>query len=277
MFGRYLLMALAVATMSTLVACGAGPPPMPAPPSGQSHQADSDYAVVAESTRQGRRARSEVAQRSSAPMVQPGTGSAPASDGAAPTPPQEEEPTPRGQQLIYTGSVTLAIYDVEATQEAAIALVEDLGGYVSERSSKSITARVPAAQFRDALTALGALGDLLDQTWRAQDVTDEMRDLDIRLRNATELRNRLEILLERAESIEEALAIEAELERITLEIERIRGTLLSFEDRVAYSTIQLRFQPIQTDQVPDDRFLLPFSWLYTLGLESLLRTPEMYR
>ena len=193
------------------------------------------------------------------------------------TPPEIETPERPAQLLIYSGAIVLAIYDVRQTQQEAIALIEEMGGYVSERSSRSLTARVPAAKFRDAMDELGALGDLLDESWKAQDVTEQVRDLDIRLRNSLELRNRLEILLEEAESIEEALQIESELERITLEIERIRGTLQSLEDRISYSTIELTFDAIQIDDVPDDEFLLPFSWLYQLGLESLLRAPEAYR
>ena len=210
------------------------------------------------------------------------TRSVPSEADAAPSPQAnlpdaDDEPTPRGQQLIYTGGLVLAIYDVEATQSEAVATVEDLGGYVAERSSNHLIARVPAEKFREALQALENLGDVLDKNWKAQDVTDQMRDLDIRLRNAMQLRDRLEQLLEEVETIEEALKIESELERITLEIERIRGTLRTMEDRIAYSTIQVTFDAIELADVPDDEFLLPFNWLYNLGLESLLRAPEMYR
>lgn len=193
------------------------------------------------------------------------------------SPDGEQSDSPRQQQLIYTGALVLAIYDVEDTQRQAISVVEEMGGYVSERSSTQLTARVPADKFRTALDDLAELGDVLDKSWRAQDVTEKMRDLDIRLRNALTLRDRLEALLEKVETIEEALKIEAELERITLEVERIRGTLQNMENRIAYSTIEISFDTIEIADVPDDDFLLPFRWLHTLGLESLLRAPEMHR
>lgn len=183
----------------------------------------------------------------------------------------------KGQLLIYTGSVVLAIYDVASIQERAVALVDEMEGYVAHRSNERLVVRVPAALFRETLDELSALGDVLDLSWQAQDVSEEVRDLDIRLRNARELRNRLETLLERAESVEDALKIETELERITLEIERIRGQLLRFEDRIAYSTIEVVFQPRQTEEVPDDEFLLPFRWLNQLGLQSLFRESEVRR
>jgi hypothetical protein len=192
-------------------------------------------------------------------------------------PPEVEETPSRGQLLIYSGALVLAIYEVEKTQDEAVAYIDEIGGYVSQRTSKALTARVPAAKFRPAMERLGELGDVLDRSWEAQDVTDQVRDLDIRLRNSLGLRDRLEALLDEAESVEDALQIEAELERITLEIERIRGQLKSFEDRIAYSTIQIEFRARRTDEVPQEDFLLPFDWLNTLGLQSLLRSPKVYR
>jgi hypothetical protein len=209
-----------------------------------------------------------------------GAGSGNATSGAkAPEakPPEVADEPSRGQLLIYSGALVLAIYEVEKTQDQAVALVEKMGGYVSQRTSKSLTARVPAKEFRPAMEQLGELGDVLNRSWQAQDVTDQVRDLDIRLKNALGLRDRLEALLDEVETIEEALKIETELERITLEIERIRSQLESFEDRIAYSTIQVSFRAKRTGEVPSEDFLLPFPWLDTLGLQSLLRSPGVYR
>jgi hypothetical protein len=191
--------------------------------------------------------------------------------------PEVEEEPKKGQLLIYTGSLVLAIYEVEKTQDKAIAMVDEMGGYVSDRTSTSLVARVPAAKFRSAMEEFEALGDVLDRRWKAQDVTDQVRDLDIRLRNALGLRDRLEALLEEAKTVEDALKIEKELERITLEIERIRGQLESFKDRIAYSTIQISFRAKRTNEVPKQDFLLPYQWLNTLGLQSLFRSPRVYR
>ncbi len=185
---------------------------------------------------------------------------------------EAEQNQSSAQRLIFTGRVILAIYDVESTQIRAIELVDELEGYVSKRSSEQLTVRVPAASFRVALDGLAELGDTLDMTWEAQDVSEQMRDLEIRLKNSLELRDRLETLLARADTVEEALKIETELERITLEVERIRGQLESFEDRVAYSTIVVEFRTIRDDDVPDDDFVLPVAWVNDLGMRSLLQS-----
>ncbi len=173
--------------------------------------------------------------------------------------------------LIYDGWLTLAIYDVEALQVRALSIVESRGGYAAERSADYLVLRVPAEDFRDTLDALAELGDVLQLGWDAQDVTERFNDVEMRLRNARNMRDHLEELLLRAENVSDALAIERELERITLEIERLEGTRRALVDRIAFATITLRFSPLAATDVPDDPYRLPFRWLNTLGVERLLQ------
>jgi hypothetical protein len=173
--------------------------------------------------------------------------------------------------LIYTGQVVLAVFDVTATQDRALATIESFGGYSSQRNAQQMVFRVPAERFREALDALKKLGDVLRLDWAAQDVGEEYRDLQIRLKNNIDMRERLLVMLAGAKEIEDALAVEEQLERITLEIERINGQLRSLQDRLAYSTISIQFSPIAVTQVPKSDYRLPFAWLNQLGLEFLMQ------
>ncbi len=172
--------------------------------------------------------------------------------------------------LIYTGGIVLAIYDVDATKTAAVAVVEEMGGYASQRTGDALVLRVPAERFREALDALGDLGDTLSVTWDAQDVGDEFNDLEVRLRNARQMRDRLELLLQQAENVSDALAIERELERVTLEIERIEGQRRQMVDRIAFATITVTFSRMHQNAVPGEEYRLPFQWLNQIGVERLL-------
>lgn len=185
-------------------------------------------------------------------------------------PPLERDAERRLPLLIYTGNITLAIYDVEATKEAAIATVEEFGGYASQRTANSVVLRVPAEHFRAALDALAEHGDVLQVTWSAADVGDEFHDLEVRLRNAQNMRDRLEDLLLRVETVSDALAIERELERITLEIERIEGQRRQMIDRIAFATIHVHFSVLPQSAVPGEEYRLPFQWLNQIGVERLL-------
>jgi hypothetical protein len=177
-----------------------------------------------------------------------------------------------GQMLIYTANLTMAVYQVEQGLTAVEKIAHDLGGYLAARTDRTITIRVPRAQFEKALDLITPAGDVLHREIKAEDVTDEFFDLEVRLRNARAMRDRLAKLLQQA-AVKEALDIEKELSRVTEEIERIEGKLKLFRHRVAYSTLNVAFQARGTT-VETRPMRLPFSWLDQLGLPNLLQLED---
>lgn len=179
---------------------------------------------------------------------------------------------PGGPLLIYEAQLNLAVHEVRERIDQVVEVADEVGGFLQAQDDTSVIIRVPARRFREALGQVEALGDVLSRQVSAQDVSDQVRDVRIRLRNAIQMRDRLAELLERAQTVPDSLTIERELERLTQSIELLRGQLRALEDRVAYSTITVRFQAVRVDQeVVRERFRLPFPWLDELGLVNLLR------
>lgn len=176
----------------------------------------------------------------------------------------------RSPILIYTANFTLSVYEVKKSLDALEGLAKSVGGFVSRRDDRSITLRVPAADFASAVVELEKLGDVLNRNVVAEDVTAEYRDLEVQMQNLVALRARFEKLLEKAQKVEEALQIERELGRITGEIERIKGRIKVLADQAQYSTITVVFQPRSSQQIQDGPFILPLPWLNGLGLPRLL-------
>jgi hypothetical protein len=178
-------------------------------------------------------------------------------------------PAAREPLLIYEATLTLAVFDLEPALEAVDRLAREAGGYLVQRTNANITVRVPAKSFRASLDGVGKLGDELNRVVRAQDVTDEYADLEVRLRNAEVMRQRLEAILAKTGNISDALAVERELERVAQNIERIKGRLKLLSEIVAFSTITVNFEP-RSVQRTNPKFELPFGWLQELGLDNLL-------
>ena len=194
------------------------------------------------------------------------------SDPAADSPPQTstDAVSPNAPLLIYTAELFLAVYEVAETQEVVLAAIVELDGFLAQRSDNHLVVRVPAARFDEALAAVEGAGDVVSRNVQATDVSEEFRDLSIRIRNAEAMRERLEQLLDRAANVEEALSIERELQRLTETIETMKGRQRFLSDRIAFSTITIRFRSRVRDQGPSDEFELPFDWLDELGLGRLL-------
>jgi hypothetical protein len=173
--------------------------------------------------------------------------------------------------MVYTAGFHVGVYQVRQAQEAIATAARALGGFVASQNDEGIVIRVPVARFFEAVDAVSGTGDVLHRDVRATDVSEEFHDNDIRIRNLEAMRDRLEELLRRAADVEDALAVEAQLERITVELERLRGRQRFLADRVSLSTIAVTFRALAADPIEDaEFFVLPFEWLRSLGLPSLL-------
>ena len=150
-------------------------------------------------------------------------------------------------------------------------MISARGGYISRRDGSELVCRVPAAQFEAVLVELRSFGRVLRDAVQAQDVTEQHRDLAIRLDNAKRSRDRLLILLEKAEKIEDLLKIESELRRLTEEIETMTAQLQNLESQIAHSTITVSFAMTTRSDEPARRRPSRFGWINSVGAEHVLR------
>lgn len=171
--------------------------------------------------------------------------------------------------IIHTAEIALAVYEVGKNLQTVEKFTSELGGYLALRSDREITVRVPRDKFEELVSRIEKMGDVLHKNIAAEDVTDQYVDLDMRLRNATAVRDRLEKLLAGA-TVHDAVEIHKELSKVTEEIERFEGKLKLLRDRIAYSTVTVTFEQQQQQQV-HSQALLPFPWMGTMGLSPLLR------
>ncbi|MCA9933885.1 MAG: DUF4349 domain-containing protein, partial [Anaerolineales bacterium] len=165
--------------------------------------------------------------------------------------------------------------DTETAVNSATELAVGLGGYVisqnmydDDQSFKYATMRVavPVDQFEFALRELRKLGDVTDESSSGEDVTDEYVDLNSRLTNLQATRQRLLDFLEAAQTIDEILEVNEELNRVEEEIAVIQGRVNFLRDRAAFSTIDLTLNPLLPTPTPSPTptatpLPTPESWL----------------
>jgi hypothetical protein len=187
------------------------------------------------------------------------------------------------RQVIYSASLRLVVVSTSEASASIRKIADSLGGYLQESDSRSITIRVPAKQFEIAVEQIARQGEVIDRVVKASDVTEQMMDLNIRLDNAKKTRERLLALMEKMDKVEETLKIEAELLRLTTEIETIEGKLRFMQSQIAMSTIRVELNSTQPRQVGGDPLGLPFPWISRLGdglvagtVESMPRKPRLF-
>ena len=177
----------------------------------------------------------------------------------------EVDPARSERLVVYNAVVNVVVQNISQSIGQLRSAVAKMGGYMQSMTSSSITLKVPAKRFTEALAEVEKLGEVTHKDIKGTDVTEQMRDLNIRLANAENVRGRLTKLLERAEKVEDAIKIEKELERITETIELLKGKIAHLKNSVAFSTLTVHFN----SPVPqkDIGIKIPFYWINELGTE----------
>ncbi len=151
--------------------------------------------------------------------------------------------------LIRTAQLQLVATDfgharaaVEQIVESADGLADQLAVSADPGSARALRAmlRVPGDRLAETLGRLRALGQVTQDQQGAEDVADQLVDLDARLKSARATEQRLiDLLRERTGKLSDVLEVEQELTRVRLDIERLDAEKTNMSRRVAYATINL--------------------------------------
>ncbi|MBA2730020.1 MAG: DUF4349 domain-containing protein [Euzebyaceae bacterium] len=153
-----------------------------------------------------------------------------------------------GERVIKDGTIVLEIG--EGTFDTAFAEVvrasDRLGGTVVATTTDNsvdgppagtVTVRVPADQYEQLLISMRDFGIVRNRRISSEDVSTEYVDLQSRLRQQ-EAQERFYLgLLTEARDVEDAIAIQQQLQGLQSDIERIKGRLQFIDDRTTFSTL----------------------------------------
>ncbi len=151
-----------------------------------------------------------------------------------------------GRKLIFTAQVEVGVDDVAAASAEATRIVEDLGGFLfgqntvgGAQPSSELVFKVLPDDFNRALEALGAVGELRNQSVSTDDVTERIVDLESRIEVAELGVQRLRTSLETTTDLDDFAQVERLLLDRETELELLRGQLRTLQDRVDLATITL--------------------------------------
>lgn len=150
--------------------------------------------------------------------------------------------------VVKNGQVSLQVEDVRTAATKIMDLAKSLGGYVSSRNDNlpvvgrrtvAMQVRVPADQFEAVLAQIDTMGKVINESVRAEEVTEQFLDTDSRVRNLKQTEQRILSHLERATQLEEILRVEQEVTRVRGEIEQLEGRLRFLTDKIAFSSLDV--------------------------------------
>ncbi len=184
-----------------------------------------------------------------APGVDNG-GSGPGGDGSG-----EQPAALADQRIIKTGEISLEVPNVTTAVARVRAMAVDLGGYVggsragTRDESATLTLRIPADTFEDALTRLHALdGDVVAEATKEQDVTSTVVDLEARIANLQASETQYRVLLGQAVKIDDILAVQTRLDDVRGQIEQLQAQHKELTGLADLSTLTVTLIPTALQQ-----------------------------
>jgi len=178
----------------------------------------------------------------------PEGGARPADSSAdeSSAPSAEEKAEPGRRAIAYTANLRVRVKQVEPATAKAKELVDAAKGYVANERTYSATPsarldfQVPAERYTEVLDALAEqLGEKVSLEQSAEDVTEQIADVDSRVASAEAALKRLRTLLGQARTVGEVLQVSEEVDRRQADLDALKARQKSLSQRVKEASITL--------------------------------------
>ncbi len=167
------------------------------------------------------------------------------------------------RKIIKTVNMYMETLEFDTLIASLTAKTNEFGGYV-ENSSVSglgvnqkyndeyaptrnayVTVRVPTAKLDEFTTLIGTLGNVTQKDENSEDITLTYADTEARKSALTVEYERLMALLEKAESLEAVVALEARLSEVRYELDSLGSALRRYDSLVDFSTLHISVQEVR--------------------------------
>ncbi|WP_308013673.1 DUF4349 domain-containing protein [Streptomyces beigongshangae] len=196
-----------------------------------------------------------------------------------------EAPPGPAVHIVHTASLTVQVEDVPGSLDRARAVAENAGGTVGDettdrdsggRERSRVVLRVPADKYEEVLDELAGAGRLVDRRVKAQDVTEQVVDVESRITTQRASVARIRELMDRASRLSDVVTLEGELSSRQADLESLLARQASLKDRTSLATITLSLSEAPVEEAGDgddgpgiadalgggwDAFVTMFHWI----------------
>lgn len=180
-----------------------------------------------------------------------------AADGARATTPPKAAVT----HIIRTASLTVRVKDVPKALDEARTTTENAGGYVGNETTRRdseghehtrVVLRVPVDRYADVLADLEGAGKLVERRAKAEDVTEQVVDVESRIKSQRASVARVRELMDRATKLSDVVTLEGELSTRQADLESLLAQQATLKDRTSLATITLSLSGSPAEKAPAD-------------------------
>ena len=151
-----------------------------------------------------------------------------------------------GSAIVYTAWLTVRVPQVTDGTTAAAQVAEAAGGYVAQEASSSdsgasasIELKIPVSGYPAALARLAGLGTRLKLNQQAQDVTEQVADVNSQVTSDQAAIAQLRTLLSHAGSVGDLLTVQNQINSEESDLETIEAQQRALGGETSYATVNM--------------------------------------
>lgn len=161
------------------------------------------------------------------------------------------------RMLVKNADLTMESTDFDAASAAILQAVATANGYVEMSNltndtyageklrHAAYTLRVPAAQYDAFINQVGTAANVLAKNESVDDITLQYVDVESRLFSLQTQRDTLLALMDKAEKLEDVVALQASLTEVLYQIESYSAQRRVMNSEIEYSKISIRLAEVQ--------------------------------
>lgn len=182
--------------------------------------------------------------------------------------PQEINDPQAGRKLITTMNISAETENFDALMGNLEKQVAAFGGYIESSEQwngtldyygkrrndrdASLTIRIPIEKLDSFLTMVEENSNITNKSKSVEDVTLAYVDLESHKKALLTAEERLLELLEKAETVEDLIAVEEKLTDVRYQLESMESQLRTYDNKINYSTLYLHIQEVTRLTPPEE-------------------------
>ncbi|MBQ6222220.1 MAG: DUF4349 domain-containing protein [Solobacterium sp.] len=185
------------------------------------------------------------------------------------------------EKLVYTGNLTIETLDYAETLKTIRARIQELKGiieyeyetnndrswyrpdYGKGTSYMEMTVRIPTNSFQDFMNNMEGSGKVTNRSTNVENISRQYADNEAVITALRKQEERLLEMMDKAETIEDMIAIEARLTDVQTELNRKLSYKSSMDTDVEYSTVHLYINEV-AEYTPDPEIQRRGTFMYRL-------------
>lgn len=173
------------------------------------------------------------------------------------------------RKLIKTVNILAETEDFDTLVPGLQKQVEALSGYIEyisvydvhsyyvedqqvKQRCANVMARVPKEKLDGFLAQVGEQTNITSRSENVEDVTLQYVDLESHKKALVTEQERLLALMEKAETVEDIIAIEGRLSEVRYQLESMESQLRTYDNRIDYSTVELSITEVRKYSPPQE-------------------------